>query len=241
MDEKGKLDQTPLPKGVLIRAVVGLIIYTILPPALLFLTAGTLHWPMAWVYVVFMILTMAISRILTLRKNPDLLRERARFSERDQSSGLDRFLVAIIAVYGPLAASILAGLDHRLGWTSFFSLPMQLAGAAVLAAGYGLGVWAMVSNPFFSANARLQKDRGQTVVAAEPYRLVRHPAYLGGVLSAAAFPAMLDALWALAPALVMVAGIIIRTKLEDDMLIKGLDGYSEYARTVRFRLLPGVW
>ena len=241
MVENNKLDKNPMAQGVLIRAVVGFILYTILPPALLFLAAGTLRWPMAWVYIILMILAMVTSRLLVFRKNSDLLRERARFSQRDQSSVQDRLLVAVIAVYGPMAAAILAGLDQRFGWSAWASLSMQLAGAAVLAAGYGLGVWAMVSNAFFSANARLQKDRGQTVVASGPYRLVRHPAYLGGVLSAVAFPAMLDALWAFVPALVMVASIIIRTKLEDDMLLGGLEGYSDYVRKARYRLLPGIW
>jgi len=241
MVENKKLDKTPMAKVALIRAVVGFFLYTILPPALLFLAAGTLRWPMAWVYIILMILAVVISRLLVFRKNPDLLRERARFSQRDQSGVQDRLLVAVIAVYGPLSAAIIAGLDHRFGWSAWALLPLQLAAAAVLAAGYGLGVWAMVSNAFFSANARLQKDRGQIVVTSGPYRLVRHPAYLGGVISAVAFPAMLDTLWAFAPVLVMVLSIFIRTKLEDDMLLSGLDGYSDYARKVRYRLLPGIW
>jgi protein-S-isoprenylcysteine O-methyltransferase Ste14 len=241
MDKNTKNSPIKFEPSVLLRAVIGLISFTLMPPAFLFIAAGTLHWPMAWVYVVFMILTMAVSRILTLQKNPDLLRERARFSQRDKSNAKDHLLVAIIAVYGPLAASIITGLDYRLGWTNWVSFAGQLAGVAALLAGYAFGVWAMVSNPFFSANARIQKDRGQIAVSTGPYHIVRHPAYLGGIISAVAFPVMMDALWALLPALVMVVAIIIRTGLEDDMLIEGLDGYSEYSQKVRFRLLPGVW
>jgi protein-S-isoprenylcysteine O-methyltransferase Ste14 len=110
-----------------------------------------------------------------------------------------------------------------------------------VALGYGLAVWAMSVNPFFSAVARIQTDRGHTVIAAGPYRVVRHPAYAGGLLSALTLPLMLDATWALLPGLAMAAALILRTRLEDTALQVGLPGYREYARSHRSRLIPGVW
>jgi protein-S-isoprenylcysteine O-methyltransferase Ste14 len=110
-----------------------------------------------------------------------------------------------------------------------------------VALGYGLAVWAMSVNPFFSAVARIQTDRGHTVIAAGPYRSVRHPAYAGGLLSALTLPLMLDAPWALLPGLAMAAALILRTHIEDTALQVGLPGYREYARSNRSRLIPGVW
>jgi hypothetical protein len=120
LSEMSGKDET-LESKIIFRAVIGFILYTILPPALLFLAAGTLRWPMAWGYIILIIFAMVISRLLVLRKNPDLLLERARFSQRDQSSVQDRLLVAVIAVYGPMAAAILAGLDQRFGWPAWAS------------------------------------------------------------------------------------------------------------------------
>jgi protein-S-isoprenylcysteine O-methyltransferase Ste14 len=113
--------------------------------------------------------------------------------------------------------------------------------ALVIAAGYGLAVWAMVENRFFSAVARIQKDRGHEVVTTGPYRIVRHPSYAGAILAYLAFPLMLDALWSLIPGVIMAGVLVVRTGLEDRMLIEELEGYQGYAEETRYRLIPGVW
>lgn len=99
----------------------------------------------------------------------------------------------------------------------------------------------MIANRYFSASARIQTDREQTVVASGPYRMVRHPAYAGGVLAGVALPFMLATLWALIPAVLTAIGTILRTALEDRMLREGLPGYQTYAQQTRYRLLPQVW
>jgi protein-S-isoprenylcysteine O-methyltransferase Ste14 len=136
---------------------------------------------------------------------------------------------------------VVAGLDHRWGWPPFVPDWLQVLAALGVAVGYGLGVWAMVENRYFSAVARIQKDRGQEVVTSGPYRMVRHPAYAGALLASLALPLMLDALWALVHALVMVVGIAARTNFEDRMLIEELEGYLSYTKRTRYRLVPGVW
>jgi protein-S-isoprenylcysteine O-methyltransferase Ste14 len=99
----------------------------------------------------------------------------------------------------------------------------------------------MMSNRFFSAIVRIQKERGHTVVTTGPYRIVRHPGYLGAILHSFALPLLLGSVWGLMPAAVVVVGILVRTIVEDRVLRAQLEGYPEYARRVRFRLLPGVW
>jgi protein-S-isoprenylcysteine O-methyltransferase Ste14 len=98
-----------------------------------------------------------------------------------------------------------------------------------------------VVNRYFSAVARIQQDRGQVVVTTGPYRIVRHPSYAGALVASLALPIMLDAIWALVPALVMVVALVIRTGLEDRMLRDELDGYESYAEETPYRLLPGLW
>ena len=88
---------------------------------------------------------------------------------------------------------------------------------------------------------RLQRDRGQTVVSAGPYRWIRHPGYLGWLIFALAMPLVLGSYWALIPAPITLGATILRTHLEDRLLRRDLEGYDDYARRVPWRLLPGLW
>jgi protein-S-isoprenylcysteine O-methyltransferase Ste14 len=117
----------------------------------------------------------------------------------------------------------------------------QYLAALVIAGGYGLAVWAMVVNRWFSAVARIQHDRGQEVVTTGPYRIVRHPSYAGALLASLALPVMLNAIWSLVPAMAMVVALVIRTSFEDQMLRKELDGYQRYSEETLYRLIPGLW
>ena len=241
--EKEKLGNTgALRTRTLVRAIVGFTMYLLLVPALLFILAGTTNWPMAWVYGVLLLIPTFVSRLIVWKKNPDLLRERARFSEVEGVKSWDRVLVGIVAVYGPMAMMVVAGLDHRFGWSPVIPAIGQHLAAVAVAGGYGLAVWAMAVNRYFSAVVRIQRDRGQVVVTEGPYGIVRHPSYTGSLLASLALPIMLGAMWALAPALIVVVALIVRTMLEDSMLIEELDGYRAYAtEKTPYRLIPGVW
>lgn len=232
---------TALQTRDLIRAGIGFALYLFLAPALLFLAAGTLNWPMAWAYVIMLLASTVVSRLIVLKRSPETLRERARFTSSEGTKSWDRFLVMIVALFGPMATSIVAGLDHRWGWPADIPRAGQVLAALIVAGGYALAVWAMVENPYFSAVARIQEDRGQEVVTTGPYRVVRHPSYAGSVLASLAIPIMLDAIWALIPAMITAIGTIVRTALEDRMLRAELEGYQHYAEETPDRLIPGIW
>ncbi len=224
-----------------IRAVIGFTIYLFLVPALLFIAGGTVNWPIAWVYVALLLASTIGSRLIVLKRNPDTLLERARFTASEGTKPWDRILVAIVGLFGPMTITIVAGLDHRFGWSAVVPEIGQYLAALVIAGGYGLAVWAMVVNRYFSSVARIQQDRGQVVVTTGPYRIVRHPSYAGALLAYLALPVMLDALWALVPTLLVVVALVIRTKLEDGMLREELDGYQSYTERTPYRLIPGLW
>ena len=99
----------------------------------------------------------------------------------------------------------------------------------------------MVSNRYFSTFVRLQHDRAHQVETRGPYRYIRHPGYAGVVAGALALPLALGSRWALLPAVVGASGFVLRTALEDRVLLKELDGYMDYASQVHHRLVPGVW
>jgi protein-S-isoprenylcysteine O-methyltransferase Ste14 len=205
----------------------------------LFWSAGRIDWWQAWAALAVMTVWSAATAFIVLRYNPDLLAERLA-----PRKGEKRWDTAIVALLGliTLVRYILAGLDQRYGWTGGLPLAAQLVALAVCALGNDvLFVWATAANPFFSRIVRIQSERGHAVVTDGPYHYVRHPAYTGAILYELAVPILL-ASW---PAL-MVSGLstlllIIRTALEDRTLQAELTGYADYARQVRYRLVPGIW
>lgn len=221
--------------------IVGAILVVFSTPLILFLCAGTVRWWQGWVFSVIVVVGMVGGRLVALRVHPDLIEERAHSGEYANTKEWDRKLAPWVGLYGPLLIVVVSGLDRRFGWTPPLPLWVTLTGLALLLAGYLLANWAFYTNRFFSANVRIQTERGHTVVEHGPYALVRHPGYAGGLLAWLATPLFLGALWAYVPVFGVSALVIYRTRMEDQTLLAELPGYADYARRTRFRLLPGVW
>jgi protein-S-isoprenylcysteine O-methyltransferase Ste14 len=211
------------------------------PALALFLPAWTLNCPMAWVYVAMNIVFFAGSRAIVARVHPDTLAERGRMLDHADAKQWDRKLSLFVGLLGPLATYILAGLVHRYGWGADVPLWAQLVALGVYVVCYVIGSWALVANRFFSGVVRIQIDRGHTVVSSGPYAIVRHPGYSSAVISYQALPILLSAYCAIAPAVVTITLLIVRTALEDRTLRAELPGYEEYAQKTRYRLIPGIW
>jgi len=205
----------------------------------LFLAAGTPHWPIGWAYVLIFAATQLLVAVLVIRSNPHLAAERAQ-TQTSAIARWDRPLAGIVGLFGPLATLVIAGLDRRFGWSQVPSA-LQIAALVLTALGALLTVWAMASNRFFYGRVRIEKERGHTVASSGPYRLVRHPGYLGAIVTDGFTSLLLDSWWALLPALLTIAVLVLRTALEDQMLLQRLEGYQEYAEHVRYRLFPGIW
>ncbi len=223
------------------KLVVRFLLTAALMLAVLFIAAGRIDWWEAWAYVGMSLVMLLGSRAALLIKYPDLAQERAAAGGREGVKGWDRVLLPIVAIYGPVVSWIVAGLDDRFGWSPDLPDAIQLAALAVIALGSLIGVWAMLTNRFFSSHVRIQVDRGHTVVDTGPYRYVRHPGYAGGLLSWLAGPVFFSSYWVILPTVVVILANLLRTALEDRTLQAELPGYREYAQEVRYRLIPGVW
>ena len=145
-------------------------------------------------------------------------------------------------LYAPvmIAIYVVAGLEARAADSGLPGVAWLL-GLTIFVTGPTVLTWSMVVNPFFEKTVRIQTEHGHHVIDTGPYAYVRHPGYagfLGWILSA---PLLLASAWAFVPALLAVAGLVIRTALEDRTLHDELSGYPEYAARVRFRLIPGIW
>jgi protein-S-isoprenylcysteine O-methyltransferase Ste14 len=227
--------------GITLRAIVMFVLFALLLPMVMFLTAGTLQWTIAWVYLGMHVFFTIAGRFIAWRKNPELLRERSRSLEAEDAEPGDKLLVIVGALFGPLILFLLAGLDHR--YQASPDLPPIVQGIALILViiGFLWGTWAFIVNAYFSAVVRIQEDRGQTVVQDGPYRFMRHPGYAGGLLAYLFIPVMLGTLWALIPSVALIFILVLRTSREDRTLHEQLPGYSEYASRTRYRLFPGIW
>ena len=132
-------------------------------------------------------------------------------------------------------------MDALFGWSPSFNLPVKIVSLVFILAGYVLSSYALIENRFFSGVVRIQTDRGHQVVSSGPYRWIRHPGYTGAIWTYLATPLLLDSGWAFIPAGFLMIVLIVRTVLEDRILHVELEGYSDYASNVRYRLFPGVW
>jgi protein-S-isoprenylcysteine O-methyltransferase Ste14 len=223
--------------GILKRvATYGIIV--IVTALLLFGTAGRRDWLWAWVYMGIWFASMAIIGPITIRTTPEAVAERGEFRVKKT---WDKVIVAVCLLALFVALPLVAGLDERFGWTGGLALGWHVLGGVLLVAGMALYAWGMLANVYFSMVVRLQEDRGQAVCTTGPYRIVRHPGYVGLIVQALGLPLLLGSWWALLPGLAASLAPIVRTSLEDRMLQAELPGYQDYAQIVRHRLLPGVW
>jgi protein-S-isoprenylcysteine O-methyltransferase Ste14 len=214
------------------------VFFLVLQGVILFLAAGRLNWTWAWVYLGICLVSVAINGAIMLRTNPETIADRGR---PQATQDWDKIVGGLWGLLLYFVLPLVAGLDVRFGWTQSVSAAWNLAGAVVLAAGLGLGGWAMIANAYFSTAVRIQGDRGQTVCSGGPYRFVRHPGYVGFILQSLGTPLLLGSLWALIPGLIAAILMVIRTALEDRFLQAELPGYRQYTQQVHFRLLPGIW
>jgi protein-S-isoprenylcysteine O-methyltransferase Ste14 len=222
------------------RVVVQILFFVVVIPFLPLLISWRWDWWEAWVYAIICILGFSISRVLAARRHPDLLAERARFMQHENAKPWDKLLAPLVGLGGGLVP-LVAGLDVLFDCSPTFSLPVKTVSLAIILAGYALGSYALIENRFSSGMVRIQTDRGHQVVSSGPYRWMRHPGYAGALLTYLATPLFLDSRWAFLPAVFLMILLVIRTGLEDRVLQDELEGYRDYARRVRYRLLPGVW
>lgn len=233
-------DQKPYPVTPLRNWIKLTVVYLLIPFAL-FISGGDIKWWQAWVFS-FIILAAGLGgRILAERRHPGLMAERQNIESLDKAKRWDKVLAPLMALAIGFPLVIVAGLDHRFGWTKDFSTWLNWVGILIIACGYAFAVWALVENRFFSGVVRIQTDRDHSVCQTGPYRLIRHPGYSGNLLPLFGIVLGLNSVWTLIPALIALIIILLRTALEDKTLREELPGYREYAQKVRYRLLPGIW
>ena len=204
--------------------------------AITFIGAGRIDYWQGWIYNGLNIIFLLLSYFLLPR---ELIEERLKPKEGMKKWDKIYYIVSTPVYFAILIISILDG--GRFDWEPRIPILVVIIGVVVYTIGQIIILWAKKVNNFFSTVVRIQKDRGQTVCKDGPYRFVRHPGYLGGLLFTIVTPFVLSSFWGLIPTVIAVVLLFIRTYLEDKTLQMELEGYTDYTNEARYRLLPGIW
>jgi protein-S-isoprenylcysteine O-methyltransferase Ste14 len=223
------------------RQWIRLVVAYLLIPLLLFICGGDLGWWQAWVYSLLILAAGIGGRIWAEQRHPGLTAERQNTESLQNSKAWDKVLAPLMAVSISYPMVIVAGLDQRYNGSPEFPLWLNATGFILIAFGYAFAAWAVAENRFFSSVVRIQTERGHVVCDTGPYRFVRHPGYAGNILPLFGIVLALGSVWTLIPAAVTTIITVMRTVLEDQTLQEELPGYREYARRVRYRLIPGIF
>lgn len=223
------------------RQWIGVVMAYLSIPLVLSVCGGDLGWWQAWVYSLLVVAAGIGGRILAERRHPGLMADRQDIEKIQSSKAWDKVLAPLMALSVSFPLVIVAGLDHRYGWSPVFSPWLNVFGFILISLGYAFASWALVENRFFFTTVRIQTDRGHVVCDSGPYRIMRHPGYAGNIPPLLGIVLALGSVWALVPAAVALIITVIRTVLEDQTLQDELPGYREYARRVHYRLIPGIY
>lgn len=208
---------------------------------MLFFLADDWRWAESWIFSAIFFLSCFAIVLYLYFKDPALLNERfAAFGQKDQKSW-DKIFLGFAAV-GFFAWLALMPLDaRRFGWSPPFPWWLKIVGTLLLIFAFLIVFAALKENTFAAPVVKMQKERGQKVISTGAYALVRHPMYLGGILFFVGSPLLLGSLYGLALGILLSVLFTVRIFGEEKMLIEDLEGYADYMRKVRWRLIPFIF
>ncbi len=216
------------------NAIVKYTIGLIFVGALIFLPAGSFGYVNGWLFIGLLFIPMAILGVVLYVKSPNLLKKRLDVGEKEKTQR------SVVAVSGLLffGGFIVAGLDHRCGW-SVVPPPIVIAASVILLVAYAFYARVMKENEYLSRTVEVQEN--QRVIDTGLYGIVRHPMYAVTLWMFLSIPLVLGSWWALLCFAPYIFVIVVRIQNEEKVLETGLQGYGEYKQRVKYRLIPFVW
>lgn len=202
--------------------------------ACFFLPAWSLRYWEGWMYLAVIGLAVAAFGVYMFRHDLGLLERRMRTGEKRKEQKL---IIKFSFILFPFIFC-LPGFDKRFGWSGV-PPAVELAAMAAVLIGYWMITKVFRANSY--ASRVVEVEKGQPVVSTGPYAIVRHPMYSAQIVFYLASPLALGSYWAMIPAALFLLVFIPRIKGEEEEMLNNLDGYQEYVRKVKFRLIPGIW
>jgi protein-S-isoprenylcysteine O-methyltransferase Ste14 len=219
-----------LTTTALARFVPGVLIIS----ALLFIPAGSMRFWNAWLLIGVLFIPMLFVIFYLVIKDPELLYKRLNTKEKEKTQKIVVLITSLIILSG----LILSGLDFRFQWSGV-PLFLEISAAFIVLSGYIMFFVVIRQNSYASRVVEVQEK--QKVIDTGLYGIVRHPMYSAAILIFMFMPLLLGSFYALLPLLMFPIQMNIRIKNEEDILVKGLDGYPEYKKKVRYKIIPFLW
>ena len=223
------------------RFIFNLIISFFIFPVVIMSASGNLHWLEGWIFSLWMS-TMILSNYIYLYvKDLALLAERSKAPGSDNQKEWDKYLMIVIFIMAIVWLLIMPLDAQRFGWSPVFPIWLKVLGSMALLPAFYLIYRATAENTFLSTMVRIQAERKHHVISTGVYSFVRHPLYLGCLLMMLGAPLLLSSAYGLTIGLIAIFILIGRIIGEERMLINELDGYKEYTKKVKYRLIPFIW
>ena len=223
-----------MDKRLFIQVMTKFLGGVVLVGLLLFLSAGSLRYWQAWLLIGILFVPMLMAGLVMMGRNPDLLRKRldAREKESEQKT--------VVALSGLLfiASFAVAGLNWRFQWWVLPNWTVWVA-AGLFLLSYLLYAEVLRENTYLSRTIEVQEN--QKVIDTGLYGIVRHPMYMASTVLFLAMPLVLASPISFFIMLGYLPVIAKRIRNEEKVLEEGLEGYSEYKKKVKYRILPLIW
>jgi protein-S-isoprenylcysteine O-methyltransferase Ste14 len=221
--------------------LIGSFFYLALFPVILFALAGDWRWIEGWLFSVIFLLMCFGTLLYLYFYDPALLKERFGSPIQPGQKPWDKVLLSVFFVDFLVWFAIMPLDAKRFGWSPVFPLWLRAIGTVLLAISIVMVFEALRENTFAAPVVKMQKERGQTVISNGMYGVVRHPMYAGALLLFVAGPLLLGSVWGLIMSLVLIVTIAVRSIGEEAMLKQELEGYSDYMKRVKWRMIPFVF
>lgn len=221
-------------KKLFFQAIIKFLMGLLVVCALLFIPAGTINYWNAWVFVGVLFIPMFIAGIIMMIKNPELLKQRLDAKEKES----EQKLVILGSGIMFLAGFIVAGLNYRYQWLVLPNVAVIIS-SIIFIISYILYAEVLRENTYLSRTIKVQKD--QKVVDSGLYGIVRHPMYAITILLFLSMPLILGSIYSFIIFLIYPILIALRIKNEEEVLEKELNGYIEYKKKVKYRIIPFIW
>jgi protein-S-isoprenylcysteine O-methyltransferase Ste14 len=217
-----------------LASLIGLIVVM---GALIFGAAGTFDYWQGWAFLASYFSASLVVSVWLVRYDPALLERRMRGGPFAETEPNQRIIMAFTSL-GFIALLIVPGLDHRHGWSHMPDFVAILGNILLLAGWLGI-LFVFRANSY--AAATIQVTSGQTVISTGPYAIVRHPMYAAALLMLLGIPIALGSWWGIVVFVALLPALAWRLLDEERVLLRDLDGYADYRRRVRYRLIPLIW
>ena len=230
----GRTTKNNMDKGLLTQAFAKFFLGVILLGVLIFLPAGSFKYWQGWLLMAILFIPMFVAGLMMMARNPDLLRKRLNAKEQEDEQKTVVKLSGLLFI----VAFVVAGLNWRFGWWVLPDWAVWVA-AGLFMASYLLYAEVLRENTYLSRTIKVQEN--QKVIGTGLYGIVRHPMYMATTVLFLAMPLVLASPISFFIMLLYIPVIAKRIKNEEKVLEEGLEGYSDYKKKVKYRILPFIW